>query len=177
LHLGSSTAAWHIFYHFFIDDDSLEVLLSQCLIHSSEDLTTWNTSSYGKYIRFCTKESMIETNPLSAFHLSPALSPTKLLLSIFPDYWNGRRWCYASTWCTSFYSQANAENPSLMIRTFVGDCMPFCQALHICRLDKVTKTGNFSRPWGLSQINFTEEYEGPSTSAPLLFNLMDTSTI
>ena len=121
------------------------------------------------------------TNPLSAFHLSPALSPTKGSSSqssqiTGTDLVDGAMHQF-STWCTSFYSQANAANPSLMIRIFAGDCMPFCQALRICHLDKVTKTEKFSRPWGLSQISFTEEYEGPSTSAPLLLNLIDTSNL
>jgi len=119
------------------------------------------------------------TNPLSAFHLSPSLSPTngssQTSQITGTDLVDGAMHQF-STWCTSFHSQINAANPSLLIRIFAGDCIPFCQALRMCHLDNVTKTGKYSRPWGLSQINFSEDYESPR-SAPLLFNIIDTSNL
>ncbi|KAF8958508.1 hypothetical protein BDZ97DRAFT_1762138 [Flammula alnicola] len=54
--------AWSIFYHFFLDQSSYDLLLAQCrtLIRSSSDMRTWRASKYGKYLRFCTEHSLVE---------------------------------------------------------------------------------------------------------------------
>ncbi|KAF8914415.1 hypothetical protein CPB84DRAFT_1841121 [Gymnopilus junonius] len=53
---------WCIFYHFFLDQHSYDVLLAQCrtLFQSSSDMNTWKKSKYGKYLRFCTQHSLDE---------------------------------------------------------------------------------------------------------------------
>ena len=68
---------WRIFYHFYLDSDALQVLISQCrtLIQSSTDLTTWNESIYGKYLRFCTEQSMVELRAHWELYLSLDLLP------------------------------------------------------------------------------------------------------
>jgi hypothetical protein len=56
------TAVWSIFYDFFLDKSSYDILLSQCrsLIQSSPDIQTWAASKYGHYLRFCTAESLAD---------------------------------------------------------------------------------------------------------------------
>lgn len=46
---------WNLYYHFFIDQSTLDVLLKQCqrLVDVSTDLPVWNSSKYGSFIRFC----------------------------------------------------------------------------------------------------------------------------
>ena len=53
---------WSIFYHFFLDDASLGLLLAQCrkLVQFSNDMQTWNGSKYGRFLRFCTEHSLEE---------------------------------------------------------------------------------------------------------------------
>jgi hypothetical protein len=46
------TTLWNIFYHFFLDDASLDVLLDQCqkLRDYSIDLDTWNACEYSRFV-------------------------------------------------------------------------------------------------------------------------------
>ena len=280
--------AWRIFYHFYLDSDALQVLLSQCraLVQSSADLTTWNASTYGKYLRFCTERSMTEirglwelylsvdvlpgpqkralrksftssmkeiqknadkydtgmlraagppsspavynseidlfrsfwstgvmkgrsypnppaphvnpmfayslggrefnvhygTQPLSAFHLAPALAQSYDISRSAPpisaeDLVDAVMTQF-SNWCKSFHTQVNKVDPSITIRFFAGDCILFCQALRNFLTTKVAKTGIYSRPWGLSLIDFTADYsERESSPAPTAFNIIDTSNV
>ena len=57
-----SLVIWSIFYHFFLDDASLGLLLAQCrkLVQISNDMQTWNASEYGGFLRFCTDHSLAE---------------------------------------------------------------------------------------------------------------------
>ena len=53
---------WSTFYHFFLDDASLGILMRQCrkLVQFSTDIQTWNSSKYGTFLRFCTQHSLAE---------------------------------------------------------------------------------------------------------------------
>lgn len=56
----STDTAWSIFYHFFLDETSHNILVAQCrtLIQSSSDIKTWKDSKYGSFLRFCTEQSL-----------------------------------------------------------------------------------------------------------------------
>ncbi|KAF8914416.1 hypothetical protein CPB84DRAFT_1669124 [Gymnopilus junonius] len=58
----SSSNMWCIFYHFFLDQTSYEVLLAQCrsLVQLSSDMAAWKRSKYGEYLRFCTEHTLAE---------------------------------------------------------------------------------------------------------------------
>ena len=58
----SPVDAWPIFYHFFLDRKTYNILLVQCrtLIRSASDLQVWKSSNYGAYLRFCTEHSLAE---------------------------------------------------------------------------------------------------------------------
>ncbi|KDR84228.1 hypothetical protein GALMADRAFT_56123 [Galerina marginata CBS 339.88] len=54
--------AWAIFYHFFLDQKSYDVLLTQCraLVETSSNMKAWKASKYHGYLRFCTDHSLAE---------------------------------------------------------------------------------------------------------------------
>ncbi|KIM36063.1 hypothetical protein M413DRAFT_449391 [Hebeloma cylindrosporum] len=58
----SPVDAWPIFYHFFLDRNSYNILLAQCrtLVQSASDMRTWKSSKYGAHFRFCTDHSLAE---------------------------------------------------------------------------------------------------------------------
>jgi hypothetical protein len=58
----STDAAWSVFYHFFLDKASHNILIAQCrtLIQSSSDMQTWRDSKYGSFLQFCTEHSLAE---------------------------------------------------------------------------------------------------------------------
>ncbi|KAK2465897.1 hypothetical protein APHAL10511_001538 [Amanita phalloides] len=51
---------WNFYYHFFIDQGTLDMVLKQCqiLIDLSPDITTWNNSNYGGFLRFSSAFSL-----------------------------------------------------------------------------------------------------------------------
>ena len=69
---------WSIFYHFFLDDASLALLLGQCrkLVQFSSDLQTWSTSKYGNFLRFCTERSLLEIRRHWVLYLEMETMPT-----------------------------------------------------------------------------------------------------
>ena len=58
----SAEDAWPIFFHFFLDQHSCNILRPQCqkLIQCSPDMKTWKESKYGTFITFCTDRSLRE---------------------------------------------------------------------------------------------------------------------
>ncbi|KAF8885785.1 hypothetical protein BD779DRAFT_1673505 [Infundibulicybe gibba] len=53
---------WDVFYHFYIDDESLALVSSHCrrLLDSSSALDSWHASKYGRFLRFCTHHTLME---------------------------------------------------------------------------------------------------------------------
>ncbi len=53
---------WEIFYHFYLDKASLDLLSDQCqkLVDLAESLEVWNQSKYGAFLRFCTHATLLE---------------------------------------------------------------------------------------------------------------------
>ena len=283
-------AAWSIFYDFFLDKTSYDILLSHCrsLIQASPDIQTWAASKYGPYLRFCTAESLADvrrywifyvetetlaaeakiahrdsfisgmksilatythtnndldclrsagpviipvleegpkiytqywstgvttsqgsapnlewhqhlnpmfvhplsgtkfnlhhgTNPITGFHLAPALTSIKgarspfskgiemedIVQSAFDQF---------SSWCTSLKDAISAH---IIIRLFIGEALPFCQALHTCRELGQVDTSIYTRPWAGLQINFTTAEYAPTSPnpAPLRFNVIETRNL
>jgi hypothetical protein len=245
---------WRIFYHFFLDSDAQSTLRSHCqkLIDVSSTLEKWNSSKYGRFIRFCTQQSFFEisrhwklyletTNLQSAEETSlrdafsanmktsrakfppesitlstmrsaaPVIVPSALDSfqvghAIFEMYWSkgtlesstlgkpksphpnplfafslaGRVFYphYASnpvvgyslarlfattatltiesllenvleqftSWCTSFKRRIDSPSGTATIRLFAGDCLTFCQSLHITRTKRIYRAGLQASP-------------------------------
>lgn len=57
---NNETKIWNIFYHFYLDQDSLALLLtqSQKLVELSESIGTWNGCPYGLFLRMCTQKTL-----------------------------------------------------------------------------------------------------------------------
>ena len=53
---------WNIFFHFFLDEDSVVFLEAQCqkLLHHSTSLDAWNRSEYSSSVRFCNEYTRLE---------------------------------------------------------------------------------------------------------------------
>jgi hypothetical protein len=51
---------WNFYYHFFVDQGTLDMLLKQCriLVDLSPDIVTWNNSKYGIFLRFSSQHSL-----------------------------------------------------------------------------------------------------------------------
>jgi len=119
------------------------------------------------------------TNPILGFHLAPALTSIKgphspsgieinaIVRSAFDQF---------SSWTTSLKDVISAH---IVIRLFIGEALPFCQALHTCRELGQVDTGIYTRPWGGLQINFTAAEYAPTspTPAPLRFNVIESRNL
>lgn len=57
---NNDTKIWNIFYHFYLDQDSLTLLLtqSQKLFELSKSVGTWNKCPYGSFLRMCTQKTL-----------------------------------------------------------------------------------------------------------------------
>ncbi|KAM6496297.1 hypothetical protein JOM56_009003 [Amanita muscaria] len=51
---------WNFYYHIFIDDGTLSMLVTQCqrLVDLSADINTWNNSKYGTFLRVCSQHTL-----------------------------------------------------------------------------------------------------------------------
>lgn len=70
---------WSIFYHFFLDDASLKLLLAHCrkLVEYSTDIQAWNASKYGNFLRFCTAHSLAEIRRHWVLYLKMETMPAR----------------------------------------------------------------------------------------------------
>ncbi|KAK0190369.1 hypothetical protein F5146DRAFT_1043975 [Armillaria mellea] len=51
---------WNIFYHFYLDDTSIQTLWDQCstLVKASQSLESWQNSPYSSFMRMCTEHTL-----------------------------------------------------------------------------------------------------------------------
>ncbi|KAG2142218.1 uncharacterized protein EDB93DRAFT_1208843 [Suillus bovinus] len=57
---------WNIFFHFFLDKASHDLLISHCkkLVELSNDLDSWHNGPYGRFLRMCTGDTLAELRRL-----------------------------------------------------------------------------------------------------------------
>ncbi|KAG2366731.1 hypothetical protein BDR07DRAFT_1395628 [Suillus spraguei] len=57
---------WNIFFHFYLDKASHDLLISQCrkLIKLSSDMDSWRNSRYGHFLHMCTRDTLAELRRL-----------------------------------------------------------------------------------------------------------------
>ena len=89
----SSLVIWSIFYHFFLDDASLGILLAQCrkLVQTSYDMQTWSASRYGEFLRFCTDHSLAEIRRHWVLYLEMETMPAKEKILLKNNFISGMR--------------------------------------------------------------------------------------
>ncbi|KAG2153346.1 hypothetical protein DEU56DRAFT_774747 [Suillus clintonianus] len=71
---------WNIFFHFYLDIASRDLLISQCrrLVELSEDLDSWNNGPYGHFLRMCTGDTLAELRRLWQLYVKTAtFSPSQ----------------------------------------------------------------------------------------------------
>ncbi|TFK43950.1 hypothetical protein BDQ12DRAFT_643771 [Crucibulum laeve] len=123
------------------------------------------------------------TDPILGYHLAIAVAPIKGLKkrgSIGMTDLAQTAKTQFQAWCASFRKKVvELSSSSISIRYFVGDALAFSQALLACAQSGLTDTGIYTFPWGGSQINLATDCYGPGsqTSAPLFFNVIDTSNL
>ncbi|KAH6902808.1 hypothetical protein BKA70DRAFT_1304682 [Coprinopsis sp. MPI-PUGE-AT-0042] len=51
---------WNIYYHFYLDKPSLQLLYTQCrkVLELSTSIETWNSHKYGQHLRFCSDSTL-----------------------------------------------------------------------------------------------------------------------
>jgi hypothetical protein len=122
------------------------------------------------------------TDPIVAFHLAPAVADIKgahspstlgtkdLVASSMNQF---------SSWWSSFKERlVTGPKANIIIRFFVGEALAFCRGLNVCKEHKVADTGVYVSPWSGTQIALDpEEYGGTASTAPLSFNVIDTSNL
>ncbi|KAG2754005.1 hypothetical protein P692DRAFT_201764049 [Suillus brevipes Sb2] len=62
----NASQIWNIFFHFYLDKASHDLLISQCrkLVELSGDLDSWNNGPYGHFLRMCTGDTLAELRRL-----------------------------------------------------------------------------------------------------------------
>jgi hypothetical protein len=105
----SSLVIWSMFYHFFLDDASLGLLLTQCrkLVQISNDMQTWNKSKYGGFLRFCTDHSLAEIRRHWVLYLETETMPAREKILLKNNFISGMR----AVRHKSVYSAVNAAGP------------------------------------------------------------------
>ncbi|KAG1817973.1 uncharacterized protein BJ212DRAFT_1298847 [Suillus subaureus] len=65
---------WNIFFHFYLDKASHDLLISQCrkLLELSGDLDSWNSGPYGHFLRMCTSGTLVELQRLWQLYVKTA---------------------------------------------------------------------------------------------------------
>ncbi|KAJ3545441.1 hypothetical protein NMY22_g2441 [Coprinellus aureogranulatus] len=114
------------------------------------------------------------TDPMSCFHLAPALLPiqgekrmpaemvVELLLTMKAQF---------ARWCRSFHTRTNTIPDKTILRFFVGDALPLCRALRYTAQTGEAATPEYADPWRAITITFTDD------RPPLSFNVIDTSNL
>jgi hypothetical protein len=100
---------WSIFYHFFLDDASLGLLLAQCrkLVQVSNDIQTWSTSKYGRFLRFCTEHSLEDIRRHWVLYLEMETMPAREKVLLKNNFISGMK----SVKYKSVHSAVNAAGP------------------------------------------------------------------
>ena len=107
----SSLVIWSIFYHFFLDDASLGLLLAQCrkLVQFSNDMETWRASKYGRFLRFCTDHTLAEIRRHWVLYLEMETKPPTEKILLKNDFISGMRTVKSKY--VQVFSAVNAAGP------------------------------------------------------------------
>ncbi|KAK3385364.1 hypothetical protein B0H63DRAFT_181951 [Podospora didyma] len=66
----SLTQIWNVFYHFYLDEKDMQLLGTQAkkLLALSESLKLWHGSIYGKTLRFCDEDTLLDVRSIWEKH-------------------------------------------------------------------------------------------------------------
>ena len=117
------------------------------------------------------------TTPIAPFHLAttflrsdPASTTASDLVSCAKSQFRD--------WVTSFQMFLRRQPGKLVIRLFCGEALRFCQALAEYRAMGSVPEDQTVAPWNTSRLVFdSPDYAPGDTSAPLTFNVIETSNL
>lgn len=122
------------------------------------------------------------TDPLTCFHLASAGLPVKN--SSLPQSFSLENITAVvlkqfSDQCDSFRARLRLQRPNVVVRIFCGETLALCRALFVVSQTRSTRTNVSCCPWKSATIHFSDiDYASNSSkSAPLSFNLIDTSNL
>jgi len=117
------------------------------------------------------------TTPIAPFHLEPAFLRSKPASTVAADLIDCAKLQFRG-WITSFQTLLWRQSGMITIQLFCGEALRFCQALA-----EYHTTGSVARdqtvaPWNTTPLVFDgPDYTPGNTSAPLAFNVIDTSNL
>ncbi|KAF9562458.1 hypothetical protein CPC08DRAFT_633992 [Agrocybe pediades] len=122
------------------------------------------------------------TNPFDCFFLAPAYTETQGPQATSSNPYDRAvetAFSQFSSWCLAFKERIlSVASSRIVIRFFLGESLAFCRALYSCREHELTDTGVYAFPWGGKQIDLDPEHYGSqSRSAPLTYNVIETSNL
>jgi hypothetical protein len=115
--------------------------------------------------------------PIASFHLAPAFLRFNPEFTI-PSHLVVRAKSQFRDWVTSFQTSLRKQPGSIVIRLFCGEALRFCHALAEYRATGSVAKDQTAAPWDASPLVFdSPDYTPGNTSAPLTFNVIETSNL
>ena len=117
------------------------------------------------------------TSPIAPFHLAPAFLRFKPRSTVASDLVDCAKSQF-SGWVTSFPTFLKGRPGMIAIRIFCGEALRFCQALAEYRTTGSVAGDHTVSPWDATPLVFdAPNYVPGNTSAPLTFNVIETSNL
>jgi hypothetical protein len=117
------------------------------------------------------------TTPVAPFHLAPAFLRPEPASTTASDLIHCAKSQFRD-WATSFRTSLRRRPGRITIRLFCGDALYFCQALAEYRVTGSVAEGQTIAPWNATLLAFDgPDYTPANTSAPLTFNVIETSNL
>jgi len=137
---------WNIFYHFYLDKVSLNLLLDQCrkLVDMSTTVESWSSSKYGGVFRFCTDASLLKIRNMWIKYLE-----TETLSQ-------GEKEALSSSFSAGMKDVSRTQKGVSTAFRSAGPLWPNLKSMGADHFDKFWTTGTTSKP--ASHINPTFAY-------------------
>ena len=117
------------------------------------------------------------TTPIAPFHLAPTFLRSKPGSTVASDLIDCAKSQF-SGWVTSFRTFLGKRPGMITIRLFCGEALRFCQALAEYRTAGSVAEDHTVAPWNTTPLVFDgPDYNPGNTSAPLTFNVIETSNL
>ena len=166
----STTAASEVFSHFwttgttFIDGDKAASATNVNPTFLYSLVGTTFSVHYG-------------TTPIAPFHVSPAFLRSKPASTTASDLIDCAKSQFRD-WATSFRKFLGKQPGRIVIRLFCGEALRFCQAMTEYRDTGSITEDQTVAPWNTSPLIFDgPDYVPKNLSAPLVFNVIETSNL